>query len=114
MWKPVLPEATPERAKWTGIALLAILSFAVGVLMAFPFRPMPEDDGSYVGGISYVVVRQRPYSDGVVTISPYTACTMYVDAGMNDLDGYHSDSEFLRGCQDAVRYLDRENAPEGT
>lgn len=86
-----------RRQLFVGAIVVFLNGLGIGYLVATEFN---FDRHSYMGGVSYVVTRSDPLS--AVATDPLTACQEYLDAGMNELDGYMSKTSFLDGCRDAV------------
>jgi hypothetical protein len=82
----------------TSIILLFAVGFGFGFMAGDDFN---FDRHSYMGGVSYVVVRDQP--DPAITDDPLSSCISYVNAGSNAVDGYASGDDFLAGCRDAYR-----------
>jgi hypothetical protein len=88
--------ATMRRIIVASLSLCFFGGAAMGFLAATDFN---FDRHSYIGGVEYVMVRLS--AEPWVTANPVDACQMYVDAGMNEADGFPSEQDFLDGCRDA-------------
>lgn len=89
---------TSRRATIAAVVLALLVGIGIGFIMGDDFN---FDTHSYMGGVSFVMVRLESASS--VGIDPLQSCRQYVSEGMPVLDGYPSERDFLRGCEDAVR-----------